>query len=558
MNKGINSLKNYTLLFTGLVILIFIFYGGIFNTWFQQDEWDWLGRYTYMNSVSKFPFGEAFKSSFFPHPRYRFTPFFDATFAAQVHFFGLNFAPYAIVSLVLHATNSFLVFALADKLTKNKSVAIISSLLFATTSIGQKAVTWIFTSINSQGAALFSFLSLITFFNYLDQPEKKKIVLPLAFLLIALWFKETAVSLFFLLPAITFIKNKKLFKKMITRVSFLAAVYFLSRFLLSHLGAKIHLEGYPDFGRFLTPTEYLQILFWTPLRTLVNVFIFPRTLIEIADRTIGFLVPDVQRAFIETKGVNLVTLAIASALMILLYKFYQKQNTKKAKQLIILSSLLIVSASVVHLLLSIRGTAALSPFIRSRDLYFAVSGASLLLALILAKIYEKRKIIFLIILGLYFFYHYLNITSVIDLETQKALMRKPVVNYIFNRYPNLPKKVIFFGASDTKFYGHSVATFPFQTGFGRTLLVWYTIKTNRPREFVKADFLYYPLEEGYREIGDWGFGYFRDLEKLEMTLKENSLSSDSVYAFSYFGAPNITKDITQEIRKELDEKVRRD
>lgn len=559
-----------------LLLTVLVFYGGVFRTWFQADEWDWIGRYTYYNSIGPVPFWEAFESSLFPNPRYRFTPLFDGLFAIETYFFGLNFTPYMTMSLFFHICNSILVFLFVRKLTQNNKLGYLASFLFASSSIGQHAITWIFTSTNTQGAALFSLIACIIFLNYLSRKRARDLILTFFFFFIALWFKETAISLFLILPSMLLINNlnkkTKLDRKVILYTAGFGIFYFSLRYALSRIGAVIHTEGYPDFGRFLTLDEYFQVLFWSPARALVDNFVFPNTIYWLAKIIIApFLsylkltpLTTIHDLFIENQATNLVTLLIFIGIIAICIKFYKNISTNQLRASFILGIIIVMSSALVSLLLSIRGTSALNPIFRSRDMYFSVAGASMCLAIILGVVSEKLQklrfntrnfiLLFVVIYGIY---HFININQfVLHKEDKQTQSRKTIINTIYNIYPLLPQKVIFYTISDATYYGHSKPSLPYQTGFGRTLLVWYALKNNTiPTKFMKDDYLFIPFSEGYKEIDGYGFGYFTDFDKLIAVIKDYHLTKESVFAFSYSGEKMQVTDITQETRISLSKEV---
>lgn len=580
-------LKKQFIFFTFILLLtVLVFYGGALKTWFQADEWDWIGRYTYYNSIGPVPFWEAFKSSLFPNPRYRFTPLFDGLFSIETYFFGLNFTPYMTVSLFFHLCNSILVFLFVRKLTQNNKLGYLASFLFASNSIGQHAITWIFTSTNTQGATFFSLIACITFLNYLSKKKTRDLGLTYFFFFIALWFKETAISLFLIIPSILFINNlnKKIksARKIILSTAGFGLFYFGLRYALSRIGAIIHTEGYPDFGRFLTLDEYLQVLFWSPARALVDNFVFPNTIYWLAKIvTTPFLsylkltpLTTTHDLFIENQATNLVTLLIFIGIIAICIKFYKNISTNQLRASFILGIIIVMSSALISLLLSIRGTSALNPIFRSRDMYFSIAGASLCLAIILNVVSKRfqnanlfpllrklrlngKNLFLLIAILTYGTYHLININQfVLQKEEKQTQSRKTIINTIYNTYPLLPQKIIFYVTSDALYYGHSKPSLPYQTGFGRTLLVWYALKNNTiPTEFMKDDYLYMPFSEGYKEIDDYGFGYFTDFDKLTAVIKDYHLTKESVFAFSYSGEKMQVTDTTQETRISLSKEI---
>jgi len=93
---------------------------------------------------------------------------------------------------------------------------------------------------------------------------------------------------------------------------------------------------------------------------------------------------------------------------------------------------------------------------------------------------------------------------------------------------------------------------PFQSGFGQTLLIYYSQNEKFPRDFYPGDFLWEIRSQGYQEHGDRGFGYFRDFDLMAKTIDEKSIPADSVIAFRYDSSSQKIEDISIEVRGRLD------
>ena len=89
--KKENNIKKYISLFLLFLIITLIFYGRIFSTWFQQDEWSILGNSFYYNSFGKIRGVKSFLVHLFPEPRDSYSPLSFTLFAVIAHFFKTNF-----------------------------------------------------------------------------------------------------------------------------------------------------------------------------------------------------------------------------------------------------------------------------------------------------------------------------------------------------------------------------------------------------------------------------------------------------------------------------------
>src|SRR5258706_10701762 len=117
----INFSSNNFFVLIFLLILIFLSCHSLFNSFFESDEWTYL---TYYLPLTKNPLGYwSIVFSFFTQSGSIFGEHFDPISASinflNVKLFGINFVPYAFMSLLLHALNSFLVFILIKTLLIN-------------------------------------------------------------------------------------------------------------------------------------------------------------------------------------------------------------------------------------------------------------------------------------------------------------------------------------------------------------------------------------------------------------------------------------------------------
>ena len=127
---------------------------------------------------------------------------------------------------------------------------------------------------------------------------------------------------------------------------------------------------------------------------------------------------------------------------------------------------------------------------------------------------------------------------------------------MYSIYPKIQPKSVFYFSSDTSYYGSTKPSMPFQTGFGRTLLVWYGHKNaDFPREMLSDTFLYFIFDQGYKDYENYGFGYYNDFISLTDSLKTNNLNPEQVYAFEYSGKDNILVNSTSKVRAQLSQKL---
>ena len=206
------------------------------------------------------------------------------------------------------------------------------------------------------------------------------------------------------------------------------------------------------------------------------------------------------------------------------------------------------------------GRAGYFSIFEPRNLYILAIGSSLMLVIfsyILASLLSKKPKI-VNFLTLFFlipllFFHIKTIQK--DIKNLKVIsdLRRSFLIQIQTSYPELPQKVIFYTQSDACYYGlpEEEKTLPVQSGFGRMLMIWYQEKENFPGCLYEDQFLHDLISQGYQECQGRGFGYFRDYNQLKEALRENNLSVDDVFAFSWKGKAEEFKGVSQQIREKL-------
>ena len=130
--------------------------------------------------------------------------------------------------------------------------------------------------------------------------------------------------------------------------------------------------------------------------------------------------------------------------------------------------------------------------------------------------------------------------------------RKSIIHQILTLYPSIPEKTVFYVTCKYEKDCISIPrVFTFQSGVGQMLLVLYGSKEKNFVPFLGGLYLWDWDAESYRQIGNSGFGYFRDLEKVKQLIREQKISPMDVIALSYDHSMNKIYDISGETRKNL-------
>lgn len=538
-------------LFLGSLTITLLSYFKIINGFFQQDEWFGYSEYILRRG---FTFDGLLKYFFAPSVVH-YTPFTLAILYSNLSLLGMNYFPHAIISLTLHVIVVFLVYLLSKELMKSKFYAGIATIVFASFSSGYQATSWVMADIGTHGSTIFGILSIIFFLNFLKNKNNKKFILSLIFLLISLLFKEITVGL--LLVMIYLLWSNKSFKraeklKYTKKIMFGGAIYVLARILMIPMVSNEQ----RDAGLVLESQSKIKLLYdfvTIPIKA-VSQSIVPIEIMRGLAEFVARLFPQkisnevgspAFELFVVKRVMEAVSLVIS--FMIAFWVIIKKNRSSIST----LGLIWIIINSFIFAFSPQRN--GITSVIDSRNLYFVSIGAALIVTTVFSQVRKsnnfKSLIFLLIILIPNLFFLNRNLDNFVKLGT----LRKNILNNITTISPDLPSKVVIFTQSNQPYYGLPIETkiMPFQSGFGQTLLAWYYPRENFSKEFFMNRFLWEIDSQGYKEVGNVGFGYYRDIDLLIKTIKQYNLPDESVIAFSWDGNKNMLRDISEEIRVKI-------
>lgn len=556
-----------------IIFLVLVSYWDLPKTFFQQDEWWTFGLYNKREDLGGLLF--ILKDMVITSGKVHFTPFSELGFYLEYKLFGLNFSPYAFISIFIHLSNTVLVYIFIKQVVKNKFIAILSSLFFAINSISHQGVSWVATSINTQGMTFFTLLSLIFFMRHIRYAKQYKNYLYLSylFIVIALLFKETIMP-FLILPVIYVLYGKDKNFYFFVKKTFMPFIIFLIFYLLIRLIVFVSAEPILGSGNVelvqAEVFEYVYRLFALPFRVIAQSLVPPDILLLLSEIMARLSYPQfvysdnaVDPYIRETIGYDVVCFFITVIVMsfsFFSYKYFKKKNENFSKGIILFSLITFFSAMLI---IFIPGKAGFVSLIEPRHLYSGSFGSSGLMVLALFGIFSylvqnKAKLLVTAILIPIITIHILIIRNDINQLESMGFTRKNILSTIKNDYPKLPKKVLFYTKSDTAYYGmpDEEKTLPVQVGFGWMLMVWYHEKENFPPCLYDVKLFLPILVQTYKECKGRGFGYFRDYDKLVKSVLENNLNPESVIAYSWTHKHKDFKDITKQVREKLKKEIR--
>lgn len=541
-------------IFLAIALFVIALYRQTPLFFFQQDEWLGFGHRILLQGEG---LGSFLTDAFSPTVGH-YNPLrllvLDFLFSA----FGLNSKAYAILSVTLHLASTILVFYLARLITKSFLLAVTVSFLFGVMASGSQATTWTVADISTHGATILGTLSAICFFSFLETRNRNFFGGAICALVLSLLFKEITIGLFLLLPLAFFMFPKTLLKKEY-RYPFLflltGGIYVALRGLMLLLPSSYRLES------LVTQTQSAKQLalnlFVLPINSVAQSIVPVEFLLSVASGIASWLPAEITSErftpqydlFVQQIVLQVLSGTIFLIIIVLLFFLWWKHKKVNLTKVAIFAFLWIILNSFLVALSPERS--GIMSIVESRNLYFVSVGTALLIVSLATTLFPKRFAPVILLLS--FLLNVLFLSQETTILAKNGTLRRGILEQIQTDFPSLPGKVIFYTESDSSFYGipQEERILPFQSGFGQTLLVWYSETEKFPKEFFQNKFLWNITDQGYKEVDDQEFAYFRDFGLLASAVKEKKLSPSSVISFQYSSRGGILVNNTEEVRGRL-------
>ncbi|MBT4849601.1 hypothetical protein HON36_01990 [Candidatus Parcubacteria bacterium] len=182
------------------LFIVLVVYGKTTANYFVSDDWHflWLAKdtsWSWKIFATNYEGGNIGGS---------YNPILIILYKIFFPFFGLKSSTYHFLSLLLHTTNGFLVYHIARKifdvikLSSQKSWAIMAAILFLLWPTHAEIINWI-AAWPHLWMTTFYLSSLLFYFKYKDSQRAKHFFLSVLFFTLALFTKEVAISLPFVI-----------------------------------------------------------------------------------------------------------------------------------------------------------------------------------------------------------------------------------------------------------------------------------------------------------------------------------------------------------------------
>jgi len=215
-----NNISQKHFILAGIIVFTFIIYSLTFSNGFVSwDDPDMVTAnkqvqtpFSLTNVIDIFTPGTAFNE---------YQPLTTLAYHVTHSIWGLSASAFHFMGLLFHLINIILVFKFIELLFKNFKVSLAVATLFAVNPLNVEAVAWI-SALNYTLFAVFFLLSLINYIKYLQSDfQKKYVYYSIAFFVLSLLAKSTAVVLPLVLLCIDFFYRRKInFRLLIEKVPF--------------------------------------------------------------------------------------------------------------------------------------------------------------------------------------------------------------------------------------------------------------------------------------------------------------------------------------------------
>lgn len=470
--------------------------------------------------------------------------------------FSFSQYPFVVVFLLMHGINAILVYLLVKKVTNNIPWAIVSSLLFATSSRYEQVLTWLGAGNQILFSSFFSLLAL-----YIILVKKKNIYylgLSLLSAYIAFLFKEASAFTFFIIIGVFFYFNKSriipillLHKKVsvifslfvISIMIYIAKIYTINiantglldtKLLLTKIGFNTLFYPFVSFSQYILPFRFVKKVA-TFLMYFNYELLSSNTHIDVI---INFILSDVVSMFFSVLLILIIYLLI-----------------KKHRNYYFFYMICVVWYWFAFLPISVRLINRYDSYIYSIYMYYGGIPFWIIISAMFLGLWKNTQMLAIknvsIIIGICFFgiflFKQMNVTH---REVRFAAIRGSDMRFFINEMNQyvriLPNKPVILLDSDRNYFIDKTRI-PFYLGDGFILAVLLYPTGKIPDEIIAKRLFEGFGESGYFEQGNKGFGFYSNKATLLRDIESGKFDKSQIVYWFYKGNEHILEDRTDEL-----------
>lgn len=553
-----------------LFITAYLFTNGLTQTFFQQDEWNGFG---YVIFLRQSPWWAWFNLLGPSH----FIPLSQFYWFVMYRLFGYEAQYYALNALTLHAIASFLVFMLAKKISQNAWIGALTAFLFVTNSRSAQA----FTHLAVFPATITSFIVIMSFFLYLTGLknkvilEKKDLGFLLGIFFVSVFLREDGLILPVLLPVYFWLFSPKVFQR--KNLWFFAVFYAV---IAAFFGFRVYIQTHAVQAIAVTGSSFKKIYLYNaislPFKLIVQNIFEGINLFNAfwENKRLAYTEyhHQITVGLMYTVVYDFVILGVFNGLAAFFLFVSRKISNRHFWR-----SVLFCIAWILVAAFLLAAVGRPHNVVESRYLYLSSFAVLFIVSSTLIGLWSmpyRRPLLRMIVqafIGLGIIV--LTVTSYKEMQVTikryvfQSSARKNILVDLMKIHPTIPKKAIFYVACKTTCYrnieGFGVPNdlvLPYTSGPGWIILLYYAQKDEKAyaqffTPYNGKEFLWDYGAEGYRTVGEYGFGFFRTKELLLETLERESLPPETVIGVTYdetdFSLHDMSPQFVEELRHDL-------
>jgi hypothetical protein len=454
-------------------------------------------------------------------------------------YFPYNVFPFAVISWLLHFGNSFFVYLIAKKVSKNRFISIIASLFFSVSQISYQSFSWVAASVQVGASALFMFNAIYLYLIYLDNKQVRLALIAWLSVYVSILFKDSSFAVIVFLPLLSLLYAKKslsLFNWIRTYWLVVICVISFSVYrLLSLLELSSKGVGSLFASRLLSRYAlYIWNIIFYPVISFSHFFVPYRYMYRLADIFSGFLYPYMSSPQFSVQRDTLIHTIVPDMISVLLfipivacfvYAYIQDKTIRKTYLFALVYYIVVFIPFAIYL--DHRNVA----YVESRYMYVQSLGIGLFIGGLCEVIknnisaISKRKylgwVCVLPVLSLFL----MKQSSLVRREIAASAYEDTQIKYITTEvkkvFPILPLNPIIYLDGNRSYFYYPNMKVPLQVGPGYVFFILYYDQIGSPELFDKNQMLWQLFVEWYEEANGKGYGYFYDKEKLKLFMQQN-------------------------------------
>lgn len=554
--------SNYFLL-TVLILFIGVTYQDLTKLYYVNDEWLQFGLvkvHGMFAGINRLPIWEILLG--------KGRPLGTLVNNLIFYYFPYNVLPFAVISWLSHFGNSFLVYLIAKKISKNNFISMVSSLFFSVSQIAYQSFAWVASSVQVGVSSLFMFNAIYLFMFYLDKKQKRYAIFAWLSTYISILFKDSSFAIIVFLPLLSLLYiNKPLPVYKWIRTYWVIAIGIIV-FSVYRLLSLLELSS-KGVGSLFTSTLMSRYVLYTwnivffPIVSLSHFFVPFRYMYRLADIFADFLYPFISTPqFSSQRDILLHTIVpdMISVLLfipivaVLIYCYIQEKALRKTYVFALVYYFVVFIPFAIYL--DHRNVS----YVESRYMYVQSLGIGLFIGgfcnVLKNKINALSKskylgwVCVLFILSFFLIKQSSLLRREIRASAYEAADIKHITTEVKKTFPILPKNPIIYLDGNASYFYYSNMKVPLQVGPGYVFFLLYYDQVGSPELFEKNFMLWQLFVQWYEEANGKGYGYFYDKEKLKLFMQQNkNISIEQLVGIYYNSDTKKFEDRTVELQE---------